>query len=283
MTLMARSRVKLRMPCALAAAITILAAGPGQGRAQLRPLSPLDWEFLGGPRSFSAGFGVGYLADQRASLAGTRGNLTEFGNFQIAWRSGRVGLEVTGTLVRRFTDNVVLGPPISGSHAPTGEARQDAGDVIASTTVRLIDGARPFHLALRFGTRLPTPSNEAGLDRDRTDFFSTIGGRYQAGVFALTFEGGLGILGTRIDGVDQLDVLAFSAGIESVLGPVTASGLVVGQDDVHRGTTRGNEDLSEIRFGLRTGDIRWLSATAVLGLADYSPSRGILLMVGFRR
>lgn len=283
MTRMARSRFLARIPAVVAAALTIAAGVPGPCRAQLRPLGPLDWGFLDGHRSFSAGLGVSYLADQRASLAGTKGNLTELGNFQIAWRSGRVGLEVTGALVRRFTDHAVLGPPVSGSNPPTGEVRQDAGDVIATTTVRLIDGARPFHLALRFGTRLPTPSNEAGLERDRTDFFSTIGGRYDAGVFALTFEGGLGILGTRIEGVDQVDVLAFSAGIESVLGPVTASGLVVGQDDVHRGATRGNEDLSEIRFGLRAGDRRWLSATAVLGMADYSPGRGIMLMAGFRR
>jgi hypothetical protein len=138
-------------------------------------------------------------------------------------------------------------------------------------------------VALRFGTRLPTTSNEPGLDRDRTDFYATLGGRWRLGAFALSGEGGVGILGTRVDGLDQLDVLTYSAGVEWRVGPLVSHGIIVGQDDVHLRVVRGNEDLSEVRVGIRGGDRIWFSASAVKGIADFSPGHGLLFMVGMRR
>lgn len=250
---------------------------------QLRPLAPVNWRLVSGERRLSAAIGMGVLNGQQASLAGTRGNLEELGNFRIGLRSDRIALEVAGTLLRRFTDQVVLRPPAPGSDPPGDSPRRDAGDVIASTAIRINSGNDPLQVALRFGTRLPTPSNEVGLDRDRTDFFSTVASRYRAGPLTLSVEGGVAILGTRVDGVDQLDVLLYSGGVEFKAGPVTASGSVIGQNDVHAGVTRGNEDLSEARFGISAGDRMWVSAMTVFGLADFSPRRGLLVMVGMSR
>jgi hypothetical protein len=262
--------------CALA-----LVASPAS--AQLRPVGPLDWELLTTPRTLNIAFGVGYILDQHASLAGTRGNLLELGNFQMAWRSGRISVEIAGTLRRRFEDDSVVRPPILGTDPPNGEVRTDAGDILASTLVRLTGSTQPVLLAVRFGTRLPTTSNEPGLDRDRTDFFASVGARYGVGPFAISGETGVGILSTRIDGVDQLDVLTYSGAIEYRFGRVVASSTIVGQDDMHSRVIRGNEDLSELRFGVRAGERLWLSAFAIKGLADFSPGTGVLLMAGFRR
>jgi hypothetical protein len=251
--------------------------------AQLRPVGPLDWDVLEAVRPLSVGVGFGYINDQQASLAGTRGDLVELGNFKIAWRSGRVGVEIAGTLARRFKDQKIVRPPVLGTNPPNGEIRRDAGDILASTLVRLTKEEQPVVLALRFGTRLPTTSDEPGLDRDRTDFFTTFGARYNTGSFAFGGEGGVAILGTRLDSVDQLDVLTYSFGVEWRVGPVTSSGVIIGQDDMHSRVIRGNEDLSELRFGVKAGSRIWVSASAIKGLADFSPGNGLLLMVGMRR
>lgn len=251
--------------------------------AQLRPFSPIDWPAFDNALPVSVGLGFGTLRDQPASLAGTRGDLLEVGTFHVTWISGRFAVEAEGTFHRRFDDDSVMRPPIPGTDAPNGTTRTDAGDVVASTTIRLTTDLSRFMAALRFGTRLPTASNEPGLERDRTDFFASLGGRYEWGRLALGAEGGVGILGTRDDGLDQLDVLTFAAVAEVQLGRVTATGSVVGHDDLRIRVTRGNEDLSEVRLGLRTGDRVWVSATAIRGIADFSPSAGFFLMMGIRR
>jgi hypothetical protein len=251
--------------------------------AQLRPLTPIDWDLFDGGRALTVGVGMGVIGDQPASLAGTKGDLLEVGNFRLAWRSGRIGVEFGGTLYRRFHDELVLRPPALGADPPNGGVRHDAGDILASTVLRLTGEQRSTLVALRFGTRLPTTSNEPGLDRDRTDFYATLGGRWRLGAFALSGEGGVGILGTRVDGLDQLDVLTYSAGVEWRVGPLVSHGIIVGQDDVHLRVVRGNEDLSEVRVGIRGGDRIWFSASAVKGIADFSPGHGLLFMVGMRR
>lgn len=255
---------------------------PRAAHAQLRPTGPIEWDVLENARRWNFGLGAGLIEGQRASLAGTSGDLLEAGNFRIAYRSGRIGLEFTGTLARRFRDEEILRAPAPGTDSPTGRIRHDAGDVLATTLVRLNSADSPFLFALRFGTRLPTTSNEPGLGRDRTDFFSTLAARYRTGRFAVSAETGLGILSTRTPGIDQLDVQNFCVSMESRFGPVLAMGSLVGQDDWHRRVIRGNEDLSEVRLGFRAGDRRWISLTAIKGIAQYSPGYGVLLMIGVR-
>ena len=265
------------------AGLALLLGSAAAGSAQLRPLNPLDWYAIDAMYPISIGVGLGTLHDQLASLAGTKGDLLELGRFHLVWWSGRMGVEAEGTLYRRFEDEVVLRPPAPGTDPASGSARTDAGDVVASTMIRLSPLLSRFTAALRFGTRLPTTSDEPGLERDRTDFFATLAGRYRWGRVSVGGESGVGILGTRVDGVDQLDVLTFSAFVDCRIGPVVAIGTIVGQDDVHLGSVRGNEDLSEVRIGVRAGDRVWVAATGVRGIARYSPGGGLLLMMGIRR
>jgi len=283
---MKTSRSASRRFCGVAgplAGLALILGFPSAGSAQLRPLSPLDWYAIDAMRPISIGVGLGTLQNQPASLAGTQGDLLELGRFHLVWWSGRMGIEAEGTLYRRFEDEVVLRPPAPGTDPVSGSARTDAGDVVASTVIRLSQPLSRFTAALRFSTRLPTTSDEPGLERDRTDFFATLAGRYRWGRVSVGGESGVGILGTRVDGVDQLDVLTFAAFVDYRMGPVTAIGTIVGQDDVHLGATRGNEDLSEVRIGVRAGDRVWVAATAVRGIARFSPGGGLLLMMGIRR
>jgi hypothetical protein len=264
--------------------IVVMLFDPGRaGAVQLRPIDPIDWAMFDTTSAVLAGFGFGILTEQPASLAGTRGSLLEAGNFRLALRSGRVGLELAGTLLRHFADETIETSPFTGADPPTGRARRDAGDIRAATVLQLSGPAMPVLLALRFGTRLPTTNDRTGLDRDRTDFFATFGARWTRGALAMGAESGVAIHGTRVNGVDQVDVWMYAVGLEYRAGMFTSHGVLVGHNDVHRRVVRGNEDLTELRVGVRAGDRTWLAVSFVHGLADYSPGRGVLLMMGVRR
>ncbi len=72
--------------------------------AQLRPTEPIQWSMYQRNATAAAELGLSRLSNQRASLAGTTGDLWELGNFVIAWRTGRVILEAAGTVQRRFSE-----------------------------------------------------------------------------------------------------------------------------------------------------------------------------------
>jgi hypothetical protein len=274
---MSRSR---NVPVWWVACLGALLLDVADARAQLRPIEPIEWSLLEQDNTFSASAGLGVLFEQRASLAGTEGTLLEVGNFAVAWRAGRISLELAGTLSRRFTDKQVFRAPSFGANPPDGQPRRDAGDIRASTLVRLAGDGQTGFVVLRFGTRLPTTSEESGLDRDRTDFFASIAGRWRHGALAVSGESGLGIFGTRIPDYDQSDVFTYSAGLEYDFGPFTPSAWFLGHQD---GTPRiviGNEDLRELRLGVRAGHRRWLQATLVRGFAEFSPGAGLLLAGG---
>jgi hypothetical protein len=266
---------------ALAFAAFLLRAGPAA--AQLRPLQPIDWRIFEPGRVFSASIGVGVIREQPASLAGTVGRLLELGNVQVAWRSGRIALEMGGTLSRHFDDRRIVRPPMLGAEEPAGRTRTDAGDIRASTAIRLNGLDRSSIFTLRFGTRLPTTSEEEGLDRDRTDFFALLGARVKLGALGLAGESGLGINGSRVPKHDQNDVLTYDFSADYPFGPILASVTVVGHEDMHSRVIRGNEDLNELRLELRAGDRYWIQVVGIKGLADFSPGEGLLLAVGIRR
>lgn len=274
-----RSRVRrCGLPAVLAAA-----AAPLPAAGQLRPLSPIDWSAAASSRPFSAGLGLGWLSNQIASLAGTRGDLLDLGRFHVGYWSGRIGVEAEGTVYRRFEDESVLRPPSPSTDPPTGAARTDAGDVVVTTVIRLSPEHSRLTTALRFSTRLPTASDEPGIERDRSDFFATFAGRLRRGRAAFGGEAGVGILGTRNTTLDQLDVLAWNLFAEARLGALTAAGVFAGHNDLKTRIVRGNEDLSEVRLAVRAGGRRWISLTAVRGISEYSPGAGVYFMIGIRR
>src|SRR5687768_17414672 len=81
--------------------------------AQLRPLDQTDFRALGGEK-FRVQVGSGVYFSQYASLAGSRGRLIELGDVRASIRSGRVVVEVAGTVQRFFTEETLIGEPAEG-------------------------------------------------------------------------------------------------------------------------------------------------------------------------
>jgi len=262
--------------------VAMLASAPAAA-AQLRPLSPVDWEAFDGAKTVHAGIGAGLFGGQRAALAGTDGRLLELGNYRAAIRSGRIVLEISGTAVRHFHDREVLEPPVEDTRPPNDGPRLDTGDHRIATLLLLTSPDSPVDALLRFGTRLPTTDNAIGLDRDRTDFFATVAARAVRGPWSLAAEAGLGIHGSRSAGFDQADVLVYSAELKYGTAGMVPVVTVVGHDGLTSRRIRGNEDLGEIRAGLQLGSGRWLRFEAVAGIADAGPDTGVLISAGWRR
>ena len=264
-----------------ALAALLLVMPEGTASAQLRPLPPMDWGIFDDGRLITARAGGGVLRDQRASLAGTEGRLVEVGNFTIAARSGRIAVEAAGTMLRLFDDQSTFADPWGGPPPATGERRRDAGDMRISTLVLLTQPDRPMTAMLRFGTRLPTTDNEVGLERDRTDFFALVGGRLRVEGYELAGEAGVGINGTHDMRLEQSDVLIYSATAAYSWGAITPRITLLGHLDGMAGMAiRGNEELSELRFGLRAGRRIWASGEAIWGLQPFSPSSGVSISAG---
>ena len=266
------------------ASLALIALIPASAVAQLRPLEPIQWRLFDDEKSIAAEIGAGRLLHQRASLAGTTGNLWEAGNFALAWRTARVVIEAAGTAQRFFHETSTFEAPYPDVEPSDDGKRHDSGDYRLSTTVRLTPSSFPFDGVVRFGTRLPTTDNTTGLDRDALDFFATVGAIAARGAFAIAGEAGLGIHTTREQQFEQDDLMLYALRAEYRSRMLTPSFTVVGQ--MH-GTThsaiRGVENLGEMRVGLRAGRSVWIRAEYVKGYETFSPSSGAIVTAGLIR
>lgn len=252
--------------------------------AQLRPLEAIKWRLFADSNVVSAELGASRLFDQRASLAGTSGTLTELPNFSLAWRTGRVVIEAAGTGQRIFREDSRFTTAYPDVEAATDGKRHDSGDYRISTAIRLTPESYPVTGVLRFGTRLPTTDNTTGLDRDATDFFATVGASGNRGILNVAGEGGLGIYGTRESRFEQDDLFLYSLSAELRFASIVPTASVIGQQHGYaHNAIRGVENLSEARLGLRIGNQRWLRVEAIRGLTTFSPSGGILVTAGLVR
>ncbi len=269
------------MPFARAALLGIAGLLPATVMGQLRPLEQSDWSLIGGRPALSARIGAARLLDQRASLAGTKGDLWDLGTFAVAWQTGRVVIEAGGTPQRLFRETSRFDEPYAGAEPDSDGRRNDSGDYRISTSVRLTPRHWPVVAALRFGTRLPTTDNTTGLERDAVDFFSTIGAATTLTAVAISGELGLGIHTTREQAFEQEDVLLYSIHIEVARFRLVPSVTILGQrHGTGHAEIRGAEDLGEARLGLRIGRRRWLRIEAVRGYETFSPESGVIVTLG---
>jgi surfeit locus 1 family protein len=262
------------------AAALLLAALRGGASAQLRPLDPLEWQVYEPATFLVAEAGAGSLWDQHATLAGTRGRLLELGNYRVTFRFDRMAVELAGTAIWRLTDETVLQPPAAGVDPPDGSARQDAGFASATSLVNLTPARFPIDMVLRFGTRIPTTSDESGLDRDRTDFFALAALRFRTGPLSFTAENGVGIHGAVNSRFSQSDVWVYTFGAEYRRPSYFANAHLVGHQNDLR--IRGNDTLRELRLGGGVGSRHWISLTYIRGLTTFSPEHGVRLSAGVR-
>lgn len=264
----------------LAVGAALLCGTPAAG--QLRPLDPVDFEVIGDP-SWTVEVGVGVFGGQRASLAGTSGDLLEMGTTRIAWGLGRVAVELSGTILRIFDDRTVYTEPVGDARPHDESLRVDAGDTRVTTIVRLSDDGASVPIVVRFGTRLPSTDNKVGLGRDQTDFYSTLAVRPVWGRWAVGAELGMGINGTRDTGNEQIDPILFGLTATWKEGGVRPVFEATGQHDPRSNRDRrGNENIGEIRLGVRSGIHRWLSVLLVRGWTSTSPDLGLVVRLGAR-
>jgi len=248
--------------------------------AQIRPLDPLDPGVGRCDRCIEVEAGAAVYGGQRVSLVGAEGRLLELGLVRLVWRLDRVSFEAAGTAWRRFDTRRRFADPLSAVEDASAPVRSDVGDFRIATIVTVVE-TRGASVLLRFGTRLPTTDDGVGLERDRTDFFATVGGRLARGSFAATIESGLGIQGTLESQYDQVDVWLYSAAVEYQWRALTPEIALVSQTDGLSGpAVRGNESLSEVQAGVRIGRRRWARLTLVRGLAPYSPRMGAAVTLG---
>lgn len=262
-------------------ALAALCLSPASSLSQLRPLEQTDWRAFG--HTVSGQLGVSRLFDQRASLAGTTGDLWEAGSFFLSWRTGRVVLQVAGTAQRFFSEDERFAPPYTSVRPSEDGKLHDSGDYRISTAVRLTGESSRVLGGLRFGTRLPTTDNKVGLERDAVDFFATVGGSASTGVISASGDVGIGIHSTRDSTFEQDDVLLYSLRGELRLWAVVPSLELIGQKHgpSHR-ELRGVEDLGELRLGVRAGDRRWVRVEGVKGYEAFSPRAGVIVTAGLR-
>ena len=254
-------------------------------RAQLRPLEPFSWHIFQDGVTIAADARISGYQGQRASLAGTKGDLWEVPTASLALVSGRFAIIASGTGRRFFQERLRFGPAYSGVLPSVNGRRDDSGDYTIGTAVRLTPSVAPVDALLRFGTRLPTTHNENGLERDATDFFATLVGRIRRNALSVSLEAGLGITSTRDLSYEQDDVLLYDMRAEYGRGFVRPSLVVVGQAHAppHLKERRGVEDLSELRVGVDIGGRTWLRLEGIKGLETFSPAYGLSIGVGTLR
>lgn len=253
---------------------------PARADAQLRPVRPLEWTVF--DPGYHAAFRVGasLLQHQRASLAGTQGRLLEIGDFSAVIRTGRVALELSGTAARIFEDQSRWSDTAGGARPSFGR-RSDVGDLTVTSAVRLNPVTWPARVVIRFGARLPTTNHLEGLDRGEADFIGTLGVALERGCLSGAAEGGIGIFGTRTPEFEQEDDLVYAGRLACDLGPVQPVAEFLGQSSPLRYRhPRGNEDLRELRLGLRAGHHHWIQAQWVHGFVPFSPRTGLLISAG---
>ena len=258
-----------------------ITCAPTSLKAQLRPYEPTEWAIFDEDTRVVGSIGGSYYGGQRAALAGEIGTLKEIGLFSAFVRSSRIAVGLEGTLQRRFERSETFADPQLGTEPDEDGSRQDAGDYRVSTIVRLTPDSARGLAVLRFGTRLPTTDNTVGLERDQMDFYATIGGRYDLGAVRTAAEVGLGIHSTRDLVYEQSDVVIYQLSVGLPHGVVAPSLILAGHADaLPDQSIPGNEELAEVRFRLRAGRDFWVQAEAIAGLMEYSPGRGVSIMVG---
>lgn len=268
-----------------AATLVAVCAAAVPAGAQLRPLEPFSWNIFETGVTIAADARISRYQGQRASLAGTTGDLWEVPTAEIALVSGRFAIIASGTGRRFFQERQRFGPAYSGVAPSVNGRRDDSGDYTIGTAVRLTPSVAPIDALLRFGTRLPTTHNENGLERDATDFFATLVGRIRRSALSVSLEAGLGITSTRDSSYEQDDLLLYDMRAEYGRGFVRPSIVVVGQAHAptHLKERRGVEDLSELRLGVNIGGRTWLRLEGIKGFETFSPAYGLSIGVGTLR
>jgi hypothetical protein len=254
---------------------------PAIAVAQQRPLVTEDPETIGAGRVLIEG-GITLEKDASFPVSGLEGN-----RFSVPTLGVSVGLssiaeiQIDGGLYQHLAiEKRNPRAPLAHVLDFTNDDTSDVEDIVLATKIRLAaEGAQRPAFGLRFATKLPNASNEAGLGTDLTDFYASllIGKTVQS--VRVVGNAGLGILGDPTSAVPaQNDLLTFAVSVARAM--TTAAEVVAevsgrlnfAEDEAHPGA----ESRAVMRVGARytRGPVR-LDGAVILGMTSRDPSFGI--------
>ena len=267
---------RLLRRCVLTVVVCGVTASAG---AQQRPLVTEDPETIGAGLILIEG-GFDYARNQRFTVSGLEGHLTRLPlvGLSIGVSSiAEIQLDGLSYSRLRITDRVAA--PLSDMLSFEGDRTRSVDDLIIGTKVHLIaESRRRPAFGVRFATRLPNASNEAGLGLHATDFFATVlvGKTIQS--VRIVGNVGVGILGDPTRGDRQNDVLLYGASVaRAVAQGFELVGELNGRMDTREGDPLpGTENRSVMRLGARytRGAVR-IDGAILSGITSRDPSFGL--------
>lgn len=261
------------------AALMVAVSAPG-AFGQQRPLVTEDAETIGQGRVLIEA-GLDLERDVFYPVSGLEGDRLSVPTFGVSiGLSPFAEIQLDGGLYQRLDVTERRNAPLASLLDFTGDRTTDVEDLVLGTKIRLFTEApgRPA-LGLRFATRLPNASNEAGLGHDMTDFFASL-------LFAKTVESirvvgnaGVAIMGDPTAVVpEQNDLLTFGI---SVARAMTAAAELVGEINGRLNLSNGDadpgaENRAVMRLGGRytRGTVR-VDAAVLLGMTSRDPQFGL--------
>ncbi len=247
--------------------------------AQQRPLVTEDPEPVGAGRLLIES-GIDLAHGQRYPVSGLEGNLLRVPTLGISIGISPIAeLQIDGGLYDRLTITKRDTAPLSSLLNITGTQTHDVSDIVVATKVRIVgEGTSHPSLAIRFATKLPNASNEAGLGLDTTDFFATLLTARNVQSVRVVGNVGFAILGDPTSGNRQNDVLTYGL---SMARAMTEKAEVVAEVNGRRSMRSGaafpgTESRSTLRVGGRftpASSFR-LDAGMMIGLTNDGPTVG---------
>jgi hypothetical protein len=249
-----------------------------RANAQQRPLVTEDPETIGSGLVLLEG-GIDYWREIFYPVSGLTGNLLRIPTLGVSFGVSSIAeIQVDGGLHNRLTITDRDFAPLSSLVASAGDTTSSIEDLVIGAKIRLLsetDG-RPA-LGVRFATKLPNASNESGIGRDTTDFFSSflIGKTVQS--IRIVGNGGVAILQDPIDGHRQNDVITYGLSLARAIHQgVEVVGEVNGYIDVRDGEPPpGTEPRGAFRIGARfTHATVRIDGGMIIGMTSRDPSIG---------
>lgn len=258
-------------------------AAHGVAAAQQRPLITEDPETIGAGRVLIEG-GVDLERDAFYPVSGLSGNRVALPTFGVSVGLSSIAeIQLDGGLYQRLSVTERRSAPLSELLDFSGDETSDVDDLVLATKIRLLGeaGNRPA-IGLRFATKLPNASNEAGLGTDLTDFFASLLVAKTVQSIRVVGNAGAAILGDPTSPVPaQNDLLTFGLSVaRAVTTEAELVGEVNGRVNFADRPDPGAENRAVMRLGGRytRGPVR-VDAAVLLGMTSRDP--GIGLTAGF--
>lgn len=259
----------------------VLALVASPAFSQQRPLVTEDPEVIG-PGRLLIEAGIDWDRDVFYPVSGLNGHRLSLPTFGVSVGLSSIAeIQIDGGFYQRLQITERRDAPLAHLLTSTTDRTHDVEDLVLATKIRLFGETptgRPA-VGLRFATKLPNASNEAGLGTDMTDFFASLLVAKTIRSIRVVGNAGVAILGDPVSTVPaQNDLLTVGL---SVARALTTSTEVVGEINSRLNFANGDpgpggESRGAMRFGGRytRGTVR-VDAGVVIGMTSRDPGFGV--------